>query len=58
LAHNNYGPDESVLVAYNDFMKSANHKQIILDPRYTTAGAGEAIDGKGFHYFTVILLYK
>ncbi|HYO50959.1 MAG TPA: CAP domain-containing protein, partial [Chloroflexia bacterium] len=38
LAHNNYGTDETALVAYNDFMKSANHKQVILDPRYTTAG--------------------
>jgi uncharacterized protein YkwD len=58
LAHNNYGPEETALVAYNDFMKSPNHRQIILDPRYTTAGAGEAVDAKGFHYFTVIFLYK
>ncbi|HYP39327.1 MAG TPA: CAP domain-containing protein [Chloroflexia bacterium] len=58
LAHNNYGPDEAVQIAYNDFMKSASHKQVILDPLYTIVGAGEAIDGKGFHYFTVIFVYK
>lgn len=58
LAHNNYAPDETVHIAYDDFMKSASHRQVILDPRYTTAGVGEAIDGEGFHYFTVIFVYK
>jgi uncharacterized protein YkwD len=58
LAHNNYGPDETAQIAYNDFMNSTRHKQIILDPLYTTAGVGEAIDDKGFHFFTVIFLDK
>jgi uncharacterized protein YkwD len=58
LAHNNYGPHEAARNTYDDFMNSTSHKQVILDPLYTTAGAGESIDGNSFRYFTVIFVYK
>ena len=56
IANNNYTEGDTATQAYNGFMNSPHHHEIMLDPRYSIAGVGEATDGRGFHYFTVIFL--
>jgi uncharacterized protein YkwD len=58
IANNNYGDGEAALSAYNGFMNSPQHRQIMLDGRFTHAGVGEATNAKGFHFFTVIFVQK
>ncbi len=58
IHNNNYSQAESSLQAYNAFMNSPPHREIIMDPRFTLIGVGEATDSKGYHYFTVIFLQQ
>lgn len=58
IHNNNYSQATSSLQAYNAFMNSPPHREIIMDPRFTQVGVGEATDSKSYHYFTVIFLQQ
>ena len=58
IANNNYSDKETATEAFNSFMNSPHHLEILLDPRYNVAGVGEAADGRGFHYFTVVFIQR
>jgi len=58
IANNNYDDGQASLQAYNSFINSPHHAEILLDGRYNVAGIGEASDGKGYHYFTVIFIQR
>jgi len=58
IATNNYKAEEAAYQAYVAFMNSPAHRAIILDPRFTAAGVGEAKDGKDYYFFTVIFIQK
>jgi uncharacterized protein YkwD len=56
IANNNYPSDQAATQAFTGFANSPHHHDIMLDARYTQAGVGEAIDGRGYHYYTVVFL--
>ena len=56
LARNNYPDDESVAVTMRDWMASQGHRDNILNPHYSTVGAGAAVDGAGMKYFTLVFV--
>lgn len=58
ITNNNFDQSQAADQAFNSFMNSAHHHDIMLDPRYTVAGVGQAINGKGYSYFTVIFVQK
>jgi uncharacterized protein YkwD len=58
IANNNYGEGETALQAFDSFMNSPHHREIMLDGRYTLTGVGEAANSRGFHYFTVIFVQR
>lgn len=58
LANNSAPQPQSAQMAFNLYMSSAPHKAIILDPRYSAVGAGEATDSQGRNYFTVIFVQR
>lgn len=58
IANNNYSEDQTSQVAFDGFMNSVHHRDILLSDRYTLVGVGEAANSKGFHYFTVVFLVK
>ncbi len=55
---NNYGDGQAAAQAFNGYMGSPTHRQILMDPRYDLAGVGEATDSRGLHYFTVIFVQR
>jgi len=58
IANNNYEDKDTSAQAYEGFMNSVHHRDIILNGRYTLAGVGEATNARGFHYFTVVFLVR
>ncbi|MDQ6694583.1 MAG: CAP domain-containing protein [Chloroflexota bacterium] len=58
IANNGNNESDTATVAFNGFMNSSHHHDIIMDPRYTTVGIGEAKAGNGYYYFTVIFIQK
>lgn len=54
IANNNYPENETTEQAYNGFVNSPHHHEIMMSPRYNMVGVGEAMNANGFHYFTVI----
>jgi uncharacterized protein YkwD len=58
IANNNYEEQATAYVAYNSFMDSPRHREIMLDRRYSLAGVGEATNSAGYHFFTVIFVQR
>jgi uncharacterized protein YkwD len=58
IAWNSYGADQTAAQAFNGFMQSPPHHDIIMDGRYNYAGVGEARSGDGRYFFTVIFVQK
>jgi len=56
ITNNNYGEADTAQQAFSSFMASPHHHDILLDGRYSLAGVGEATNGSGFHFFTVIFV--
>lgn len=58
ITNNNYDDGQAAQQAFNSFMNSPHHHDIMLDPRYNISGVGEMTNDRGFHYFTVIFVQK
>ena len=58
IANNNYDDQEAAVQAFNSFINSPRHREIMFDRRYTLAGVGEATNSAGYHFFTVILVQR
>lgn len=58
LANNNYAEGETTQQAFTAYMNSPRHKAIILDPRFTEAGLGQAKSSQGYYFFTVIFAQR
>ncbi|MDQ2806505.1 MAG: CAP domain-containing protein [Chloroflexota bacterium] len=56
IAQNNYPTVQSVEQAYQGYMNSAEHRAIIMMDQWTLVGVGQALDGNGMYYYTVIFL--
>ncbi len=54
IAENNYPAAQTADQAYQGFMNSSEHHRIIMMGNWTAAGVGQAVDGKGMYYYTVI----
>lgn len=58
IAWNNYPQDQTVGLAFDGFMHSPHHHDIIMDPRYNYAGVGVVKDKSGRYFHTVIFIQK
>jgi uncharacterized protein YkwD len=58
LSKNNHPDQIAADRTYAAWMNSPSHRTIIMDPRYTWVGVGEASDGKGYRYFTMIFVQR
>lgn len=56
IARNNYSLVDSAQIAYQGFMGSLPHRQIMLSPAYSSAGVGFFRTSDGMNYFTVVYL--
>jgi len=54
IAENNYPATQTEDQAFQGYMGSAEHHAIIMMGNWRTAGVGQAVDGSGMYYFTVI----
>ncbi len=54
IAQNNYPTVQTVEQAYQGYMNSAEHHAIIMMDQWTVVGVGQAVDGTGMYYYTVI----
>ncbi|HUS14903.1 MAG TPA: CAP domain-containing protein [Chloroflexia bacterium] len=54
IAENNYPADQTPDQAYTGFMNSGEHHTIIMMGNWTHAGVGQAVDGKGMYFYTVL----
>jgi uncharacterized protein YkwD len=54
IAENNYPTAQTADQAYQGFMNSSEHHRIIMMNNWTAAGVGQAVDGKGMYYYTVL----
>jgi uncharacterized protein YkwD len=58
IAWNNYPEDQTVLQAFDGFMHSAPHHDIIMTSNFNYAAVGTATDGGGKYYFTMIFVQR
>ncbi len=56
IARNNYPPEQGPQIAFQGFMGSPAHRQIVLSPSYSRVGVGFYRTPDGMNYFTVIFL--
>lgn len=56
LARNNRTDVHSVQIAFNGWLNSPAHRDIVFDPRYNQIGVGAWTSAGGMHYFTALLL--
>jgi uncharacterized protein YkwD len=54
IAQNNFQSDQTAEQAYEAFMNSSQHHQIIMMSNWRTVGLGQAVDGNGMYYYTVL----
>jgi uncharacterized protein YkwD len=54
IAQNNYPLAQTAAQAYQGFMDSTEHHRIIMMNNWTRVGVGQAVDGSGMYYFTVL----
>ena len=54
IAQNNYAAAQSSDQAFHAYMGSSEHKRILLMGNWRTAGVGQAVDGAGMYYYTVL----
>ena len=54
IAQNNYPAAQTVDQAFQAYMHSPEHHQIIMMGNWKTVGVGQSVDGKGMYYYTVI----
>lgn len=55
LQRNNFTADQTVAEAARSLLASPAHRAILLDRRFSRAGAGHAVDG-ALHYYVVIVI--
>jgi uncharacterized protein YkwD len=58
LSKNNHPDQIAADRTYTSWMGSPSHHDIIMDPRYRWVGVGEAGDGEGYRYFTMIFVQR
>ncbi|MDQ5826476.1 MAG: CAP domain-containing protein [Chloroflexota bacterium] len=56
IAWNSYS--NSAQKAFEGFMNSPAHRAIIMDGRYNFAGVGQALNGEGKNFYTVVFVQK
>ena len=56
IAQNNYAAYQSADVSHQGFLNSPEHKQIIMMNNWTKVGIGQAVDGAGMFYYTVLFV--
>ena len=56
LAMNDYPAGQSVQIVIRDLMASAPHRANVLGPNYSRLGVGEATDGAGMKYYTMLFI--
>ena len=54
IAQNNYPAAQAPWQAYVAFMNSSEHHRIIMLNNWTQVGIGQAVDGAGMYYYTVL----
>jgi uncharacterized protein YkwD len=54
IAENNYPVAQTVDQAFAGYMHSPEHHDIIMMGNWRVAGVGEAVDGAGMYYYTVL----
>ena len=54
IAQNNYQAAQTAEQAYQAFMGSSEHHRIIMMGNWRTVGLGQAVDGNGMYYYTVL----
>jgi uncharacterized protein YkwD len=54
IAQNNYSTAQTVDQAFAAYMGSGEHRAIILMGNWKSVGVGQAVDGRGMYYYTVI----
>ncbi len=54
IAQNNYPSGQTAEQAYQAFMGSTEHHKIIMMNNWRTVGLGQAVDGNGMYYYTVL----
>jgi uncharacterized protein YkwD len=54
IAQNNYGAAQTAEQAFQAFMNSSEHHKIIMMNNWRTIGIGQALDGNGMYYYTVL----
>lgn len=54
IAQNNYATNQTAEQAYQAFMNSSEHQKIIMMNNWRTVGIGQAVDGNGMYYYTVL----
>jgi uncharacterized protein YkwD len=58
LARSNHHDDVAADRAYIGWLNSPPHNAIIMNPRFNRVGVGEANDGKGYRYFTMVFVQR
>lgn len=58
IAWNSYPQDQTVGLAFDGFIHSPRHYEIIMDPRYNYAGVGAVKDKAGRYFYTVIFVQR
>jgi len=56
IAENNYPQDQTSDQAFQGYMNSKDHRDIIMMGNWSTAGVGQAVNGQGMYYYTVIFV--
>lgn len=56
IQRNNFSPDQTIQEAFRSLMASPKHREILLDARFHTIGAGHAISENGIHYYTLVVI--
>ena len=54
IAQNNYDAAQTAEQAFQAFMNSSEHHKIIMMTNWRTVGLGQAVDGNGMYYYTVL----
>jgi uncharacterized protein YkwD len=54
IAQNNFQATQTAEQAYQAFMGSSEHHRIIMMGNWRTVGLGQAVDGNGMYYYTVL----
>lgn len=56
IHRNDYAANKTAEQAFQGYMNSKAHREIMLDPYFTQVGVGHAVNSKGVHYYAVIFI--